>query len=169
MDRAGKNLRALSPFENFEWDPVVANDGRIVYARWDYVDRDNMPYMSLWSTNPDGTNPQLVYGNHTRSPYGVFEARPIPGSRKLVFTTRATVEYDQDFLMDGATMYAYFRTKNVVASDFHIERMEQQTAALLNAVMPMGDSFGQKLLADKLRDGFTVIRGADGGARGDGN
>ncbi len=89
MDRAGKNLRALSPFENFEWDPVVASDGRIIYARWDYVDRDNMPFMSLWSTNPDGTNPQLVYGNHTRSPYGVFEARPIPGSRKLVFTASA--------------------------------------------------------------------------------
>jgi hypothetical protein len=89
MDREGRNLRALSPFENFEWDPVVANDGRIIYARWDYVDRDNMPYMSLWSTNPDGTNPQLVYGNHTFSPYGVFEARPIPGSRKLVFTASA--------------------------------------------------------------------------------
>ncbi len=89
MDRDGKNLRALSPFENFEWDPMVANDGRIVYARWDYVDRDNMPYMSLWSTNPDGTNPQLVYGNHTIKPYGVFEARPIPGSRKLVFTASA--------------------------------------------------------------------------------
>jgi len=89
MDSRGENLRAISPFENFEWDPVVANDGRIVYARWDYVDRDNMPFMSLWSTNPDGTNPQLVYGNHTRAPYGVFEARPVPNSRKFVFTASA--------------------------------------------------------------------------------
>lgn len=89
MGRSGGNLRAISPFENFEWDPIVANDGRIVYARWDYVDRDNMPYMSLWSTNPDGTNPQLVYGNHTKSPYGVFEARPIPNSRKFVFSASA--------------------------------------------------------------------------------
>jgi len=89
MEADGANMRAISPFENFEWDPVVANDGRIVYARWDYVDRDNMPYMSLWSTNPDGTNPQLVYGNHTRLPYGVFEARPVPNSRKFVFTASA--------------------------------------------------------------------------------
>ncbi len=38
----------------FEWTPSIDNDGRILYARWDYVDRYNMPYMSLWSTLPDG-------------------------------------------------------------------------------------------------------------------
>ncbi len=82
----GSELRTLSPFENFEWTPSIADDGRIYYARWDYVDRDNMPYMSLWSTNPDGTNPQIVYGNHTRNPHCIFEARSVPGSRKLMFT-----------------------------------------------------------------------------------
>ena len=43
----------------------MADDGRILYARWDYIDRFNGPFISLWSTNPDGTNPQLVYGNYT--------------------------------------------------------------------------------------------------------
>lgn len=89
MDKDGGNLRALSPFENFEWTPSVANDGRVIYARWDYVDRDNMPYMKLWATNPDGTNPQIVYGNFTRNPHCVFEARSIPGSHKMVFTASA--------------------------------------------------------------------------------
>lgn len=89
MDVNGGNLRPISPFENFEWTPTVANDGRIMYARWDYVDRYNMPFMSLWATNPDGTNPQLVYGNFTRNPYAVFEARSIPNSRKIVFTASA--------------------------------------------------------------------------------
>ena len=86
MDGAGGNLRAISPFENFEWTPSVASDGRILYARWDYVDRDNMPFMKLWSTNPDGTNSQAVYGNYTRSPHCAFEARSIPGSHKIIFT-----------------------------------------------------------------------------------
>jgi len=89
MSRDGGDLRPLSPFENFEWTPSVTTDGRILYARWDYVDRDNMPYMSLWSTNPDGTNPRLIYGNFTRSPHCVFEARSIPGSHKLMFTASA--------------------------------------------------------------------------------
>jgi len=86
MDSGGENLVAISPFENFEWTPSVASDGRILYARWDYVDRHNMPYMSLWSTGPDGTNPMAVYGNYTRNPHCVFEARSIPGSTRLVFT-----------------------------------------------------------------------------------
>ncbi|MFQ5808470.1 MAG: discoidin domain-containing protein, partial [Armatimonadota bacterium] len=86
MDPEGTSIRAISPFENFEWTPSVGADGRVLYARWDYVDRDNMPFMSLWSTTPDGRAPRIVYGNFTRQPHCVFEARAIPGSGKLVFT-----------------------------------------------------------------------------------
>ena len=89
MGPRGEDLRALSPFENFEWNPSVADDGRILFARWDYVDRDNMPYMKLWSIRPDGASPQAVYGNLTVSPYSVFDARQVPGSRKIVFTASA--------------------------------------------------------------------------------
>jgi hypothetical protein len=89
MAADGQDLRPISAFENFEWLPSVAPDGRILYARWDYIDRFNGPFMSLWSTNPDGTNPQLVYGNYTRNPQCIFEARAIPGSRRLVFTAAA--------------------------------------------------------------------------------
>jgi hypothetical protein len=89
MDANGGNMVAISAFENFEWSPAVANDGRIIYTRWDYIDRFNGHFFSLWSTNPDGTNPQLVYGNYTVRPQGVIEAVPIPGSHKLVFTASA--------------------------------------------------------------------------------
>ncbi|MCP4783473.1 MAG: hypothetical protein GY903_08415 [Fuerstiella sp.] len=89
MDQRGENLRAISAFENFEWTPFVANDGRVLYARWDYIDRFNGHFMSLWSTNPDGTNSQLVYGNYTKKPQCIFEARPIPHSQKLIFTATA--------------------------------------------------------------------------------
>jgi len=89
MDGDGKNLEPMSAFENFEWTPSVSHDGRVIYARWDYIDRHNGPFMSLWSTNPDGTNPQLVYGNFTTRPQCVFEARSIPGSHKFVFTAAA--------------------------------------------------------------------------------
>ena len=86
MDRHGEEMRQISPFEMFEWTPTVAHDGTILYSRWDYVDRDNMPYMGLWSTNPDGTNARIVFGNHVRNPHAMFEARSIPGSEKIVFT-----------------------------------------------------------------------------------
>lgn len=89
MDADGKNLRPLSAFENFEWTPSLANDGSILYTRWDYIDRFNGHFFSLWSANQDGTNPQLVYGNYTVRPQVKFEARAIPGSSKLVFTAGA--------------------------------------------------------------------------------
>lgn len=89
MDPDGGNLRAISAFENFEWTPSVAPDGRILFARWDYVDRHNNAFMSLWSTRPDGSMPNLVYKNFTRNPHCVFEARQVPGSRKLLFTASA--------------------------------------------------------------------------------
>jgi hypothetical protein len=86
MDAGGGNLTQISAFENFEWTPSVDDYGRILYARWDYVDRYNMPFMSLWSTRPDGTNAQAVFGNFTRNPHCIFEARSIPASQKLIFT-----------------------------------------------------------------------------------
>lgn len=89
MDGQGRNIRPISAFENFEWTPSVGRDGRIFYARWDYIDRFNGPFMSLWSTNPDGTNAQLVYGNFTVRPQCVFEARSIPNSHRMVFTASA--------------------------------------------------------------------------------
>lgn len=89
MDADGGNIRELSPFEMFEWSPNVDADGRILYARWDYVDRDAMPYMGLWSTLPDGTGARALFGNYTANPHCMFEARRVPGSRKIVFTAAA--------------------------------------------------------------------------------
>ncbi|MFW6163102.1 MAG: discoidin domain-containing protein [Planctomycetota bacterium] len=89
MEPDGSDLRAISAFENFEWTPAVDPDGRILYARWDYVDRHNNAFMSLWATRPDGTMPALVYGNFTRVPHCTFEPRAIPGSRRLLFTASA--------------------------------------------------------------------------------
>jgi hypothetical protein len=86
MNADGGNLIPISPFENFEWNPSVSADGAILHSRWDYIDRDNMPFMGLWATNPDGTNPRLVYKNFTRSPHCTFEPHSIPGSRKIVIT-----------------------------------------------------------------------------------
>lgn len=85
----GSDLFAISPFEMFEWTPEIAPDGSILYSRWDYVDRDNMPYMGLWSIRPDGTDARLVYKNYTKAPHATFEPKPIPGSHKIVFTASA--------------------------------------------------------------------------------
>lgn len=89
MNPDGSRITAISPFEMFEWTPTVAADGTIVYARWDYIDRFNMPYMKLWRTNPDGSSPSHVFGNYIPAPHTAFEPRQIPGSAKFIFTAGA--------------------------------------------------------------------------------
>jgi len=82
----GSNIRALSFNESNEWAPAVLFDGSIIYCRWDYVDRHDTIYQSLWTIHPDGTQTAHYYGNSTRSPCLISEAKPIPGSTKTVAT-----------------------------------------------------------------------------------
>ncbi len=89
MDADGGNIHTVSYHETQEWDPAVLNDGRVVYTRWDYVDRDAVHYQQLWTVRPDGTAPAAFYGNNTLNPVGVWEARAIPFSGKIMATAAA--------------------------------------------------------------------------------
>jgi hypothetical protein len=82
----GTGVRALSWGEANELDPAVLNDGRIIYNRWEYVNRHDCLFHKLWSMKPDGTGAASFYGNHTPSPQSITEARPIPGSGKVMAT-----------------------------------------------------------------------------------
>jgi len=89
MNADGSGICAISPFEMFEWTPEIHRDGTVLHSRWDYIDRDNMPYMGLWAINPDGSSPRIVFKNYTHAPHCTFEAKPIPGSHKIIFTASA--------------------------------------------------------------------------------
>jgi hypothetical protein len=43
-----------------EFDPIVSPDGRILFGRWEYVDKNALTIQSLWSVNPDGTQETAV-------------------------------------------------------------------------------------------------------------
>ncbi|NUQ62295.1 MAG: NPCBM/NEW2 domain-containing protein [Pirellulales bacterium] len=85
----GSDPRVISFHETHEWDPAVLNDGRVIYTRWDYVDRHAVHYQQLWSVRPDGGGVSAYYGNNTLNPVGVWEARPIPGSSRVMATAAA--------------------------------------------------------------------------------
>ena len=59
-------------------------DGRILYSRWDYVDRNFGDGHGFWVVNPDGTNPALIWGNNTTHPSTGWFARSIPGTGRLL-------------------------------------------------------------------------------------
>ena len=55
MESDGSNQKRLSANYLMDFTPSVLDDGRIIYTRWEYVDRPACPIQSLWAINPDGT------------------------------------------------------------------------------------------------------------------
>jgi len=82
----GSDPHSISFHETNEWDPAVLHDGRVIYTRWDYVDRNAVFYQQLWSVRQDGSDVRIYFGNNTFNPTGTWEARPIPGSNKVMAT-----------------------------------------------------------------------------------
>ncbi|MHB8899882.1 MAG: HzsA-related protein [Thermoguttaceae bacterium] len=85
-DSDGSHIRQLSYNEASEWDPTMMPDGRILWMRWDYINRPVIPTFGLWTTRLDGSSAVHHFGNYTPNPCRICQARPIPGSHKLVAT-----------------------------------------------------------------------------------
>ncbi|MDR1562724.1 MAG: hypothetical protein LBS54_06545 [Dysgonamonadaceae bacterium] len=87
MDADGKNIRQLSNSSVSESTPSVMPDGRILYTRWEYVDKGAVSVKCLWAMNPDGTNSSEIFGNDIAYPPTMIMARAIPSSgNEYVFT-----------------------------------------------------------------------------------
>jgi len=80
IDADGKNLRRLSNSSVSEAAPVMLSDGRILYTRWDYVDKGAVSVKCLWAMRPDGTASAEIYGNDLDLPPTLIYGRPIPGA-----------------------------------------------------------------------------------------
>lgn len=88
MDADGKNIVRISHHETNEWHPSINNNGKILYTRWDYIDRGDDQAHHPWIASPDGRNPRAIHGNYKyRHQDGAdmeVYVRPIPGSHKYV-------------------------------------------------------------------------------------
>ena len=79
----GENIRPISANLEHDNTPWPLPDGRLIYQRWEYVDRSQVDYHHLWTTNPDGTGQMIYYGNMHPGTV-MIDAKPIPGTKKVV-------------------------------------------------------------------------------------
>ncbi len=89
MTPDGGEINLLSFHDSNEWNPSVTHDGRIVWTRWDYVDRHGCIAHMPWITRLDGTDPRALHGNFApRATRADMElgVRAIPASQKFVAT-----------------------------------------------------------------------------------
>lgn len=82
-DADGKNIRMLSSNNDHDNTPWMLPDGRVLYMRWEYVDRSQVHYHHLWTMNPDGSQ-QMVYFGNMHPGVAMLDAKPIPNSEKVV-------------------------------------------------------------------------------------
>jgi formylglycine-generating enzyme required for sulfatase activity len=80
MDPDGANVRRLCFEQDNDWYPVVMDNGRVMYLRWEYTDSAHYFSRVLMTMNPDGTDQKGYYGSNSYWPNSLFYARPIPGS-----------------------------------------------------------------------------------------
>jgi len=83
MDADGKNIRCISVNNVTEFDPAILPDGRILFGRWEYVDKTALYMQSLWTIFPDGTNETALFGNNLAKPTAILDARPVPNTHLI--------------------------------------------------------------------------------------
>ncbi|MEW6360105.1 MAG: hypothetical protein AB1696_27465 [Planctomycetota bacterium] len=84
MSSDGSCIHQIGKSTLFEGHGFLMPDGRVLYDRWEYVDRNFGDAQGLWTCNPDGTNHVLYWGNNTKSPGAVIDARIIPGTHQII-------------------------------------------------------------------------------------
>ncbi|MHC4116845.1 MAG: HzsA-related protein [Planctomycetota bacterium] len=80
MNADGSDIRCLSVNNVNEFDPAPLPDGRILYGRWEYVDKTALYMQSLWTMLPDGTQETALFANNVAKPTAVLDARAVPGT-----------------------------------------------------------------------------------------
>jgi hypothetical protein len=79
MNGDGSAIEPLTHSPLSEATPTLLPDGRILYHRWEYVDKAAGNCKALWAVNPNGTGSVEIYGNTISFPETKIQARAIPG------------------------------------------------------------------------------------------
>lgn len=84
MGGDGSNVHQIGYNTQFEGRASLMPDGRLLYTRWEYVDKHYSSAYGLWTVNPDGTDHALYYGNYAWQPGAIVDARIIPVTGRFV-------------------------------------------------------------------------------------
>jgi len=87
MDADGSNTYPISVNSETEFDPSLMIDGRILYGRWEYVDKTALTIQSLWTVYPDGTMETALYANNMVFPEAVLDSRQVFSDPTFIVST----------------------------------------------------------------------------------
>lgn len=137
MEGNGTDIRQISYNQSHDFDPVVMNDGRILFSRWDNMgSRDGI---NLYTMNPDGTDLQILYGAHSHltgtnnSTVQFMQPKPTPDGNVMVLLRPVTAT-DQGGDIVTIDVQNYIDNNQPVASQQGVLTGPAQTSSTSNAV-----------------------------------
>ena len=102
MDDDGANIRKITRNNLFDHNASLTPDGRILYHRWEYVDRNFGDAHGAWTVNPDGMGQAIFWGNNTTVPDAVYNPHVLPESGQMlcIFGPHHNLEHGALALVD---------------------------------------------------------------------
>jgi len=95
IDADGSNMQKLTNSSVSEFSPSIMHDGRIIYSRWEYVDKGQIGVKCLWAMRPDGSGSVEIYANDIALPPVFIHSRPIPGYDNSRFVVLGAPHFPQ--------------------------------------------------------------------------
>jgi hypothetical protein len=80
MNADGTNVEPLTASLVSEFCPVVLADGRVMYHRWEYVDKGARVAKTIWAMQPDGSRPHELYGVADDTTTVYMYPQPLPAN-----------------------------------------------------------------------------------------
>lgn len=94
MKSDGTQVRPLANSPVSEFCPVMLDDGRVMYHRWEYIDKGARVAKTVWTMNPDGSSPRELYGLADDTTTVYMYPQPMPGNPSR-FVCVGTCHYPQ--------------------------------------------------------------------------
>ncbi len=79
MNPDGTEVEQLTKSPVSEFCPVVMDSGRVMYHRWEYIDKGARIAKTVWTMNPDGSRPEEVFGLAEDTTTVYMYPQPLPG------------------------------------------------------------------------------------------
>lgn len=160
MSADGDNIRQITFNQSHDLDPVVLDDGRILFSRWDNAGQTRDNGFNLYQVNPDGTGLAYVFGRHSHDVDGseLHYFRPIQtDDGDILIQARGLGNNDLTAfpsLLDIGRFVEYDRTLDSAAGDALSPLVPGQSrdgsaslAGSFDSVMPLFDGTNRYLIS----------------------
>ena len=133
--RQENKIAVLSQNPDVDSTPNVLPDGRIIYMRWDYNQRNQLAFHHLWVMNPDGSGDTVYFGNNKPGHLFISPA-PIPDENGVVFTLNWG-HSGRDHMGEIAKLVQPFNLSNPYALEF----VSGDIGMSFNRPQPLGNGY----------------------------